>query len=59
MFMLQIIASVLDVFGLASLVPIVMLASEPGSVQQSKWAGWLYRSLDWVQPKLSHCQPCA
>ena len=51
MFLLQIIASLLDVFGLASLVPVVMLASEPGSVQKSKWASWLYTSLDFQSEK--------
>ncbi|WP_165370582.1 ABC transporter ATP-binding protein [Hymenobacter persicinus] len=51
MFFLQIIASLLDVFGLASLVPVVMLASEPGSVQKSKWASWLYNLLGFQTEK--------
>ncbi|WP_216689958.1 ABC transporter ATP-binding protein [Hymenobacter siberiensis] len=51
MFVLQIIASLLDVFGLASLVPVVMLASEPGSVQKSKWASWLYTTMNFHTEK--------
>ena len=51
MFFLQIVASLLDVFGLASLVPVVMLASEPGSVQKSGWASWLYNLLGFQTEK--------
>jgi ABC-type multidrug transport system fused ATPase/permease subunit len=51
LFVLQIIASVLDVFGLATLVPVIMLASQPGSVQQSRWASWLYFGLGFENEK--------
>jgi ABC-type multidrug transport system fused ATPase/permease subunit len=50
-FMLQIVASFLDVFGLATLVPVVMLASEPGSVARSKWASWLFNALGFHNEK--------
>jgi ABC-type multidrug transport system fused ATPase/permease subunit len=51
LFVLQIIASVLDVFGLATLVPVIMLASRPGSVQQSRWASWLFDGLGFKSEK--------
>lgn len=40
-----IISSILDVFGLASLVPVIMAASQPGSVLQNQYAHWLYNAL--------------
>ena len=51
MFVLQIIASLLDLFGLASLMPVVMLAPEPGSVQKSKLASWLYTTMNFHAEK--------
>ena len=39
-----IVSSVLDVFGLASLVPIIMAASKPGSILQYKAMRWLYEA---------------
>lgn len=46
-----IISSVLDVFGLASLVPVIMAASRPGSILQNKYAHWLYDELGFVTEK--------
>lgn len=37
-----ILSSVLDVFGLASLVPVIMAASRPGSILENKYTQWLY-----------------
>jgi ABC-type multidrug transport system fused ATPase/permease subunit len=51
LFVLQIVASILDVFGLATLVPVIMLASQPGSVQKSGWASWLYSGLGFESEK--------
>lgn len=45
MFLLQIVASFLDVFGLASLIPVVTLASRPGAVLEHQWSAFLYNSL--------------
>ena len=39
-----IVSSVLDVFGLASLVPIIMAASKPGSILQYGAMCWLYEA---------------
>jgi ABC-type multidrug transport system fused ATPase/permease subunit len=39
-----ILSSVLDVFGLASLVPIIMAASRPGSILENKYTQWLYEA---------------
>jgi ABC-type multidrug transport system fused ATPase/permease subunit len=50
-FLLQILTSFLDVFGLASLVPVVMLASEPGSVQKTRWSAWIYNGLGFHSEK--------
>ncbi|MCB2408504.1 ABC transporter ATP-binding protein/permease [Hymenobacter sp. BT178] len=44
MFLLQLFTSFLDVFGLASLIPVVTLASHPGSVMDQKWSAYLYKS---------------
>lgn len=38
-------SSILDVFGLATLVPVLLVAVEPGAVQRSKYFGWLYNQL--------------
>ncbi|SET75730.1 ABC transporter ATP-binding protein [Hymenobacter actinosclerus] len=51
MFILLLVASLLDVFGLASLVPVVMLASSPGSVQTTRWSAWLYDALNFQSEK--------
>ncbi|WP_426060614.1 ABC transporter ATP-binding protein [Hymenobacter sp. B1770] len=45
MFALLLISSVLDVFGLASLVPVIIAASRPGSILQNEHALWLYNKL--------------
>ena len=51
MFILLLVASLLDVFGLASLVPVVMLASTPGSVLNTRWSAWLYNALHFESEK--------
>ncbi|AYA37194.1 ABC transporter ATP-binding protein [Hymenobacter oligotrophus] len=51
MFLFLIIASLLDVFGLASLVPVVMLASAPGSVEKTRWSAWLYNQMNFESEK--------
>ncbi len=51
MFLLLILGSLLDVFGLASLVPIIMAASRPGSVMQNKYSFWLYQALGFQSEK--------
>jgi len=45
MLFLLLVSSVLDVFGLASLVPVIMAASHPGSVTGNKYAFWIYQQL--------------
>ncbi|MGI4873457.1 MAG: ABC transporter ATP-binding protein [Janthinobacterium lividum] len=45
LFMLILVTSLLDVVGLASLVPIMMVAAEPGGVKTSKFFGPLYNTL--------------
>ncbi|WP_426490581.1 ABC transporter ATP-binding protein [Hymenobacter sp. 102] len=45
MFALLVLSSLLDVFGLATLVPVIMAASRPGSVFQNKYSLWLYQTL--------------
>lgn len=44
-FILLLISSVLDVFGLASLVPVLLVAAEPGGVQRSRFFFPIYQSL--------------
>ncbi|TGE07948.1 ABC transporter ATP-binding protein [Hymenobacter fodinae] len=44
-FLLQIFASFLDVFGLASLIPVVTLASKPGSFKEHQWSSILYNAI--------------
>jgi ABC-type multidrug transport system fused ATPase/permease subunit len=44
-FGLSLVASVLDVFGLASLVPVLLVAAEPGGVQHSRFFYPIYQSL--------------
>ena len=45
MFMLLLFTSVLDVVGLASLVPVMMVAAEPGGVQKSRLFAPIFRAL--------------
>lgn len=45
MFILLLFSSLLDVVGLASLVPIMMVAGEPGGVQRNKYFNWIYQAL--------------
>ena len=42
-FALLLVSSVLDVFGLAALVPVLLVAVEPGAVQRSKYFAWAYQ----------------
>jgi ABC-type multidrug transport system fused ATPase/permease subunit len=51
MLMWLILSSVLDVFGLASLVPIIMAASKPGSILTNKYGHWLYTLLGFTTEK--------
>ncbi|GGG53454.1 ABC transporter ATP-binding protein [Hymenobacter glacieicola] len=51
MLLLLLLASILDVFGLASLVPVIMAASRPGSVLQNKYSLWLYQALGFSTEK--------
>ncbi|QJX47556.1 ABC transporter ATP-binding protein [Hymenobacter taeanensis] len=44
-FFLLIIASLLDVFGLASLIPVIMAASRPGSIFENKYSSYVYHAL--------------
>ena len=44
-FGLLLISSVFDVFGLASLVPVLLIAAEPGGVQHSRFFYPIYQSL--------------
>ena len=45
------VSSFLDVFGLASLVPIIMAASKPGSILANKYGHWLYTTLGFTTEK--------
>lgn len=45
MFLLLLLTSVLDVVGLASLVPVMMVAAEPGGVQKSKLFAPVFQTL--------------
>jgi ABC-type multidrug transport system fused ATPase/permease subunit len=51
MLALLLISSLLDVFGLASLVPVIMAASRPGSVVQNKYFLWLFQALGFTTEK--------
>jgi ABC-type multidrug transport system fused ATPase/permease subunit len=51
LFMLSLVASLLDVFGLASLVPIVLITAEPGGVFKNKWTNYLYNHLPFDSEK--------
>ena len=46
MLALLLINSFLDVFGLAALVPVIMVASTPGAVFKNKYSSLMYSSLD-------------
>jgi ABC-type multidrug transport system fused ATPase/permease subunit len=45
------LSSILDVFGLASLVPVIMAASRPGTVLQNEYTRWLYDALGFSTEK--------
>ena len=45
LFMLTLISSFMEVLGLASLVPVMMVAAEPGGVQKSKYFGPVYQAM--------------
>lgn len=45
MFILSLASSILDVIGLASLIPVMMVASEPGGVVKNKYFGAAYSAL--------------
>ncbi|TGE23239.1 ABC transporter ATP-binding protein [Hymenobacter metallicola] len=45
MFVLLLLSSFLDVVGLASLVPVMMVAAEPGGIQKSKYFSAVYNAL--------------
>jgi ABC-type multidrug transport system fused ATPase/permease subunit len=51
LFVLSLLASLLDVFGLASLVPIVLITAEPGGVFKNKWTNYLYNHLPFNSEK--------
>ena len=46
MFLLLLLTSFLDVLGLASLVPVMMVAAEPGGVQKNRFFSALFHSLN-------------
>lgn len=48
---LLLISSVLDVFGLASLVPVLLVASEPGGVLRSKYFSLVYHALNFTSER--------
>jgi ABC-type multidrug transport system fused ATPase/permease subunit len=45
LFILTLISSFMEVIGLASLVPVMMVAAEPGGVQKSKYFGPVYQTI--------------
>ena len=51
-FILLLISSVLDVFGLASLVPVLLVAAEPGGVQRSRLFYPIYQSLGFSSERM-------
>ncbi|SMB89518.1 ABC transporter related [Hymenobacter roseosalivarius DSM 11622] len=51
MFLLLLLGSLLDVFGLASLVPVIMAASKPGSVFENRYSVALYHLLGFSSEK--------
>ena len=50
-FGLLLISSVLDVFGLASLVPVLLVAAEPGGVQRSHFFNPIFQSLGFTSER--------
>lgn len=48
---LLLVSSVLDVFGLAALVPVLLVAVEPGGVQRSRYFSWLYQQLHFTSER--------
>ncbi|WP_191906521.1 ABC transporter ATP-binding protein [Hymenobacter baengnokdamensis] len=45
MFVLLLVTAFLDVIGLASLIPVMMIAAEPGGIKTNKFFGFLYSAL--------------
>ncbi len=50
-FVLLLVSSVLDVFGLAALVPVLLVASEPGGVQRSRFFSLIYQALGFTSER--------
>ena len=50
--LLLLVSSALDVFGLASLVPVLLVAAEPGGVQQSKIFNPVFQALGFSSERL-------
>ena len=50
-FVLLLVSSVLDVFGLASLVPVLLVAAEPGGVQRSRFFYPIYQGLGFTSER--------
>jgi ABC-type multidrug transport system fused ATPase/permease subunit len=50
-FVLLLLSSVLDVFGLAALVPVLLVAVEPGAVQRSKYFSWIYQQMHFTSER--------
>lgn len=50
-FLLLIVSSLLDVFGLATLVPVIMAASSPGSVLKNEYMLWLYQHFNFTSER--------
>ena len=50
-FVLLLLSSVLDVFGLASLVPVLLVAAEPGGVQHSHFFNPIYHSMGFTSER--------
>lgn len=46
MFALLFISSLFDVIGLAALVPVILVASEPGTITRNRYSAWLYHVLE-------------
>ncbi|GGK57911.1 ABC transporter ATP-binding protein [Rufibacter glacialis] len=51
-FLLLLLASILDVFGLASLVPVIMAASTPSLISSNKYLAYVYEALNFQSEKL-------
>ncbi|MGI4862332.1 MAG: ABC transporter ATP-binding protein [Janthinobacterium lividum] len=48
---LLLFSSLLDVIGLAALVPVLLVAVEPGAVQKSKYFSWIYQQLHFTSER--------